>query len=202
KDITDDVLFTMAKYSNICKSIHLPVQSGNTRVLEMMNRGYSREWYIDKANRIREILGEDCSISSDMMAALCTETAEEHVDTLTLMDTVVFDFAYMFYYSERPGTLAAKKWADDVPLDVKKRRLDEIINKQRDHSLLRNRADVGKTFEVLIEGESKRSDAFLQGRNSQNKVIVFPKGTHKKGEYVNVLVETCTGATLTGRVVS
>lgn len=202
KDITDDVLFTMAKYPNICKSIHLPVQSGNTRVLEMMNRGYSREWYIDKAKRIREILGEDCSISSDMIAGFCTETEEEHVDTLTLMDTVVFDFAYMFYYSERPGTLAAKKWADDVPLDVKKRRLDEIINKQRDHSLLRNRADVGKTFEVLIEGESKRSDAFLQGRNSQNKVIVFPKGIHKKGEYVNVLVETCTGATLTGRVVS
>src|SRR5690606_25678980 len=143
KDITDDVLFTMAKYSNICKSIHLPVQSGNTRVLEMMNRGYSREWYIDKAKRIREILGEDCSISSDMIAGFCTETEEEHVDTLTLMDTVVFDFAYMFYYSERPGTLAAKKWADDVPLDVKKRRLDEIINKQRDHSLLRNRADVG-----------------------------------------------------------
>lgn len=202
KDITDDVLYTMARYSNICKSIHLPVQSGNSRVLDMMNRGYTREWYIEKARRIREILGDDCSISSDMIAGFCTETQAEHNDTLTLMDTVVFDFAYMFYYSERPGTLAAKKWADDVPLEVKKKRLDEIITKQREHSLLRNRADIGKTFEVLVEGVSKRSDAFLQGRNSHNKVIVFPKGDHKKGDYVQVLVETCTGGTLTGTVVS
>ena len=201
KDITDDVLHTMARHSNICKSIHLPVQSGNSRILDMMNRGYSREWYLDKVKTIREILGNDCSISSDMIAGFCTETEDEHRDTLTLMNEVKYDFAYMFYYSERPGTLAAKKWKDDITLDVKKRRLDEIITRQRDHSLVRNRLSIGKTYEVLIEGESKRSENFLQGRNSENKVLVFPKGDLKKGEYVNVLVEECTGGTLIGRVV-
>ncbi len=201
KDITDDVLHTMARHSNICKSIHLPVQSGNSRILDLMNRGYSREWYLNKVQRIREILGDDCSISSDMITGFCTETEEEHQDTLTLMDAVQYDFAYMFYYSERPGTLAAKKWKDDISLDVKKRRLEEIINKQREHSLAGNRQSVGKVYQVLIEGYSKRSENFLQGRNSQNKVIVFPKGIHRKGEYVNVLVEECTGGTLIGRVV-
>jgi tRNA-2-methylthio-N6-dimethylallyladenosine synthase len=131
KDITDDVLHVMAKYANICKSIHLPVQSGNTRILELMNRGYSREWYLDKAKRIRELLGPECSISSDMITGFCTESEEEHQDTLSLMDEVKFDFAYMFFYSERPGTLAAKKWKDDISLEVKKARLDQIINKQR-----------------------------------------------------------------------
>jgi tRNA-2-methylthio-N6-dimethylallyladenosine synthase len=202
KDITDDVLYTMAKYPNICKSIHLPVQSGNTRILELMNRGYSREWYLNKIKRIREILGNDCSISSDMITGFCTETDDEHQDTLTLMDQVHYDFAYMFFYSERPGTLAAKKWKDDVTPEVKKRRLDEIINKQREHSLLRNKLSVGKVYEVLIEGESKRSGNFLQGRNSQNKVIVFPRGDHEKGQYVQVAVVECTGGTLIGNVVS
>ncbi len=201
KDITDDVLHTMARHSNICKSIHLPVQSGNSRILDLMNRGYSREWYLNKVQRIRAILGDDCSISSDMITGFCTETEEEHQDTLTLMDAVQYDFAYMFYYSERPGTLAAKKWKDDISLDVKKRRLEEIINKQREHSLAGNRQSVGKVYQVLIEGYSKRSENFLQGRNSQNKVIVFPKGIHRKGEYVHVLVEECTGGTLIGRVV-
>ena len=201
KDITDDVLLTMSRYTNICKSIHLPVQSGSTRVLELMNRGYSREWYLDKAQKIRSILGVDCSISSDMIAGFCTESETDHKDTLSLMDEVQFDFAYMFYYSERPGTLAAKKWEDDVSDDIKKRRLDDIIKKQREHSLERNRLSIGKVHEVLIEGESKRSRNFLQGRNSHNKVIVFPKGELKKGEYVNVLVDECTGGTLIGRVV-
>lgn len=202
KDITDDVLHIMARHENICKYIHLPVQSGNTRVLEVMNRGYSSEWYINKIDRIREILGEDCGISSDMITGFCTETEEEHQDTLTLMDYVKYDFAYMFFYSERPGTLAAKKFADDVPEAVKKRRLQEIIQKQNDHSLLRNQRDVGKVFTVLIEGHSKKSTDYLQGRNSANKVVVFPKEHFQKGQYVNVFVEKCTGATLLGKVVS
>jgi tRNA-2-methylthio-N6-dimethylallyladenosine synthase len=202
KDITDDVLYTMARYSNICKSIHLPVQSGSSRILDLMNRGYSREWYISKVKKIREILGDDCSISSDMIAGFCTESEDDHVDTLSLMDDVNFDFSYMFFYSERPGTLAAKKWKDDISPEVKKRRLDEIINKQREHSLSRNRLSIGKVYEVLIEGESKRSENFLQGRNSHNKVIVFPRGGLEKGSYVNVLVEECTGGTLIGRVIS
>lgn len=202
KDITDDVLYTMARYENICKYIHLPVQSGNTRILELMNRGYSREWYLKKVSRIREILGEDCGLSSDMITGFCSETEEEHRDTLTLMDRVVFDFAYMFFYSERPGTPAAKKLKDDVSDELKKRRLQAIIDKQTEHSLLRNKRDIGKVFKVLVEGTSKRSDNFLQGRNSANKVIVFAKENYQKGEYVNVLVENCTGATLVGRVVS
>jgi tRNA-2-methylthio-N6-dimethylallyladenosine synthase len=201
KDITDDVLHVMARYNNICKSIHLPVQSGNTRILELMNRGYSREWYLDKVKRIRDLLGNDCSISSDMITGFCTESDEEHQDTLTLMDAVQFDFSYMFFYSERPGTLAAKKWKDDISLEVKKARLDQIIAKQREHSLLRNKADVGKVREVLIEGVSKRSENFLQGRDTHNKVIVFPKENFKKGDYVNVLVEECTGGTLVGKAV-
>src|SRR5688572_5384114 len=174
KDITDDVLYTMAKYENICKNIHLPAQSGSSRILELMNRGYSREWYIGKALRIREILGQDCGISCDMITGFCSETEEEHEETLSLMDIVKYDFAYMFYYSERPGTLAEKKLKDDVSLDVKKRRLDEIIHKQTAHSLERNKPDVGKVYRVLIEGYSKRSDKHLQGRNTANKVVVVP----------------------------
>lgn len=202
KDITDDVLHVMARYENICKYIHLPVQSGNTRILEMMNRGYSRAWYLEKVKRIREILGNDCGLSSDMITGFCSETEAEHTDTLTLMDAVNFDYAYMFYYSERPGTLAEKKFADDVPLEVKKRRLNEVIEKQKAHALARNQADVGKTFKVLVEGTSRKSDSFLQGRNSANKVIVFPREQYAKGQYVNVLVENCTGATLIGKVVA
>jgi tRNA-2-methylthio-N6-dimethylallyladenosine synthase len=180
KDITDEVLHTMKRYDNICKYIHLPVQSGNSRILELMNRTYDREWYLDRVRAIREILGDECGISSDMIAGFCTETEEEHRDTLSLMDIVQYDFSYMFFYSERPGTLAAKKFVDDIPLDVKKRRLAEIIEKQTALSLLRNRLDVGKVQEILIEGTSKRSEAQLKGRNSANKVVIIPAGTAQK----------------------
>lgn len=201
KDITDDVLHTMARHENICKYIHLPVQSGNSRVLELMNRGYSREWYLQKIAGIREILGQDCGISSDMITGFCSETEEEHQDTLSLMDQVHYDFAYMFFYSERPGTLAEKKFKDDIALDVKKRRLDEVIQKQAGHQRIRNQADVGKVYKVLVEGTSRRSEEYLQGRNSANKVIVFPKENYTKGQYVNVLVDDYTSATLFGKAV-
>jgi tRNA-2-methylthio-N6-dimethylallyladenosine synthase len=201
KDMTDDVLYMMAKYENICKYIHLPVQSGNTHILELMNRGYSREWYLDRIASIRRILGEDCGISSDMITGFCTETEEQHQETLTLMDIVQFDFSYMFFYSERPNTPAAKKFVDDITLEVKKRRLSEIIAKQNELSLLRNQKSIGKVQKVLVEGFSKRSDDYLQGRNSANKVVVFPKKDFKKGEYVHVLIKECTSATLLGEVV-
>lgn len=200
KDIADDVLYTMKAYDNICKYIHLPVQSGNSRILKLMNRTYDREWYIQKIHAIRDILGEECGISSDMIAGFCTETEEEHQDTLSLMDYVQYDFAYMFYYSERPGTLAARKYADDVSLAVKKRRLSDIIAKQRQHSLERNQRDLNKVYQVLIEGPSKRSDAYWQGRNSANKVVIFPKGHYKKRQYVGVHIKDCTAATLFGEV--
>jgi len=198
KDITDEVLLTMKKYENICKYIHLPVQSGNSRVLKLMNRTYDRNWYLERIIAIRKILGEECGISSDFIAGFCTETDDDHKDTLSIMDKVQFDFSYMFYYSERPGTLAAKKYKDDVPMKVKKERLNEIIAKQQTISLERNKQALGKYHKVLIEGESKKSNEYLQGRNSANKVVVFPKGNHKKGDYVNVLVEDCTTATLIG----
>ncbi|UII31555.1 tRNA (N6-isopentenyl adenosine(37)-C2)-methylthiotransferase MiaB [Fulvivirga ulvae] len=201
KDITDEVLHTMKKYENICNYIHLPAQSGNTRVLDIMNRTYTREWYIDRVDAIRRIIGEDCGISSDMITGFCTETEEEHQDTLTLMDYVKYDFSYMFFYSERPGTLAAKKFEDDIPLEVKKRRLSEIIDRQQKYSLERNQRDVGKVHKVLIEGFSKRSNDDLQGRNSANKVVIFPKKHYQKGQYVNVLVDRCTPATLFGNIV-
>ncbi|QIP15333.1 tRNA (N6-isopentenyl adenosine(37)-C2)-methylthiotransferase MiaB [Spirosoma aureum] len=201
KDITDDVLHTIAKYDNICKYIHLPAQSGNSRVLKLMNRTYDRPWYIGKIDRIREILGEDCGISTDMISGFCTETEEEHQESLSLMDYVHYDYAYMFAYSERPGTLAAKKYADDIPEDVKKRRLNEIIARQQEHSAARNQRHIGQIQRVLIEGTSKRSDDFLCGRNDQNKMVVFPKGDFQKGQYVNVLVTECTSATLRGEVV-
>lgn len=202
KDITDDVLYTMAKYNNICKYIHLPAQSGNSRVLKLMNRTYDRPWYVSKIDRIREILGEDCGISTDMISGFCTETEEEHLESLSLMDYVRYDYAYMFAYSERPGTLAAKKYQDDIPEDVKKRRLNEIIARQLEHSSARNQRHVGQVQRVLIEGTSKRSEDFLCGRNDQNKMVVFPKGNWQKGQYVNVLVTECTSATLLGEVVS
>jgi tRNA-2-methylthio-N6-dimethylallyladenosine synthase len=202
KDITDEVLHVMAKYENICKNIHLPVQSGSTRILELMNRGYTREWYIGRVQKIREILGEDCGLSSDMIAGFCSETEDEHQETLSLMDIVKYDFAYMFFYSERPGTLAEKKYQDDISLEIKNRRLSEIIKKQREHSLLRNQLDVGKVYRVLVEGFSKRSDQHLQGRNTANKVVVFPKEKFSKGQYVNVMVEDCSGGTLVGKAVN
>lgn len=201
KDIIDDVLFTMKKYDNICKYIHLPAQSGSSRILKLMNRTYDREWYINKIDRIREVLGDDCGISHDIITGFCTETEEDHHETLSLLDYVKYDYGYMFFYSERPGTLAAKKLEDDVPEDVKKRRLHEIIEKQQEHSLWRNQQAIGKIHKVLIEGESKRSSDNLRGRNDQNKMIVFPRKTYKKGDYVNVLVTDCTTATLMGEIV-
>jgi tRNA-2-methylthio-N6-dimethylallyladenosine synthase len=201
KDITDQVLHTMKRYDNICNYIHLPAQSGNSRVLKLMNRTYDREWYINRVDHIRDILGEDCGISSDMIAGFCSETEEEHRDTLSLMDYVQYDFSYMFYYSERPGTLAAKKYRDDIPLDVKKRRLNEIIDKQRAISLQRNQRDIGQTQQILIEGFSKRSKEHLQGRNDANKVVIIPKENLKKGQYVSVKITDCTAATLFGTII-
>ena len=202
KDITDEVLFTMAKYPNICKYIHLPVQSGSTRILQLMNRTYTREWYAAKVDRIREIMPE-CSISSDVIAGFCTETEEDHRDTLSIMEYSKYDMSYMFFYSERPGTLAARRFTDDVPLDVKKRRLEEIVNLQNQLSQRSYQADIGKTFEVLIEGNSRRSEQDWSGRNSQNKMLVFPKtgAEHKPGDYVQVNVLKATGATLIGEIV-
>lgn len=202
KDITDEVLYTIKRYDNICKYIHLPVQSGNSRVLDLMNRTYDREWYLERVSKIREILGEECGISSDMISGFCTETEAEHEDTLSLMEIVKFDFSYMFYYSERPGTLAAKKFTDDIPLETKKRRLQEIIDKQSRHSLERNLLDVGQVQEVLIEGLSKRSDEQFKGKNSANKVVIISKGDFKIGDYVMVKITDCTPATLFGEVVS
>jgi len=201
KDITDEVLYTIKKYDNICKYIHLPAQSGSSRILELMNRTYDREWYMGKIDRIREILGEECGISQDMIAGFCTETEEDHQDTLSLMDYVKYDYGYMFAYSERPNTPAAKKLTDDVPDDVKSRRLAEIIAKQREHSLERNQMSVGKVYKVLVEGFSKRSQEHLSGRNDQNKMIIFPRESFQKGDYVNVLVTECSSATLIGHIV-
>ena len=201
KDITDEVLHTMKKYDNICKYIHLPAQSGNSRVLELMNRTYDREWYINRVDAIRRILGEECGISSDWITGFCSETEAEHQDSISLMDYVQYDFSYMFYYSERPGTLAEKKFKDDIPLDVKKRRLNEIIAKQQELSLARNKLDLNKVHRVLVEGFSKRSDEHLQGRNSANKVVIFPKRDKTAGEYVDVFVRDCSAATLFGEMV-
>ncbi len=202
KDITDEVLFTMAKYDNICNYIHLPLQSGSTRVLQLMNRTYTREWYAAKVNRIREII-PDCGISSDIIAGFCTEEEEDHADTLSMMESSAYDMSYMFFYSERPGTLAARRYQDDVPEDVKKRRLKEIVELQNRLSFESNKKDAGKIFKVLIEGNSKKSDADWMGRNSQNKVIVFSKENYnyKKGDYVVVKVTDFTRATLIGEVV-
>ncbi len=201
KDITDEVLYTMKKYENICNYIHLPAQSGSSRILELMNRTYDREWYLGKIDRIRDIIGEDCGISHDLIAGFCTETEADHRDTLSLMDYVKFDYGYMFFYSERPGTPAAKKLKDDVSEEDKKRRLNEIIAKQQEHSLLRNQQAVGKIFKILIEGESKRSPEDLCGRNDQNKMVVFPRRHYRKGEYVNVRITSCSAATLKGEIV-
>lgn len=202
KDITDEVLHTMAKYDNICKYIHLPVQSGNSRILKLMNRTYDREWYMERIEAIRRII-PDCGISTDVITGFCSETEEEHQDTLSMMDHVVYDYAYMFAYSERPGTLAAKRYEDDVPEEVKKRRLTEIVAKQREHSYERLKEQIGKTQLVLIEGFSKRSDEDYCGRNDQNAMVVFPiDPRYKVGDYVHVLAEKCTSATLIGRIIA
>jgi len=199
-DMTDAVLYSMAKYENICKYIHLPVQSGNSRVLEKMNRGYSREDYITRIESIKRIL-PDCGISTDIIAGFCSETEEEHQDTISLMEQTIYDFAFMFVYSERPGTFAERKFTDNVLPEVKTRRLNEIVALQQKHSAIRTNQSIGKTFKVLIEGVSKKSDEMLMGRNSQNTVVVFPKNNHKPGEYVNVKVNKCTSTTLIGEVV-
>jgi tRNA-2-methylthio-N6-dimethylallyladenosine synthase len=205
KDITDEVLFTMMKYPNICKYIHLPVQSGSTRVLQLMNRTYTREWYLAKVARIKELM-PDCSISADIIAGFCTETEEDHQDTMSIMQIAQYDYAYMYFYSERPGTLAEKRYEDDVPLDIKKRRLQEIVDVQWHLSNESNKKELGNTYEVLIEGNSKKSDQEWMGRTSQNKVVVFPKsseGASKplvKGDYVNILITAYTKGTLIGTI--
>ena len=198
KDITTDVLNVIKNYENVCNYIHLPAQSGNSRILKKMNRTYDREWYLNKVDDIKTIVGKDCGISSDFITGFCSETEDEHGDTLTLMDNVIYDYSYMFYYSERPGTLAQRKYEDDIPLDTKKRRLDEIIKKQNTHSLKRNKLTIDNTYKVLVEGYSKKSDDFLKGRTSENKVVIFPKKNGVIGNYVDVKIRDCNSATLFG----
>lgn len=198
KDLSDELLHTMANHENICNSIHLPVQAGSDKILKLMNRKYTRSWYIDRIKAIREII-PGCAISTDLIAGFCSETEEDHKETLSLMEWVGYDFAFMFKYSERPNTTAAEKYNDDVPDSVKGRRLKEIIDLQQKLSLKSNMKDIGKKFEVLTESISKRSDEQLSGRNSQNKVVVFPKENYKKGDYVDVVITDCTTATLIGK---
>jgi len=200
KDISDELLHTIARNKNICKHIHLPAQSGSSRILKLMNREYTREWYMDRVNAIHSII-PDCSLSTDMITGFCTETEEDHKESLSLMEWTGFDFAYMFKYSERPGTRAARKYKDDVVEPVKSERLSEVISLQNKLSAKSKQNDIGMVFEVLIEGFSKRSTEFLSGRTSQNKVVVFPGGDYKKGDYVRVLIERCTSATLIGKCI-
>jgi tRNA-2-methylthio-N6-dimethylallyladenosine synthase len=201
KDITDEVLHTIVKYENICNYIHLPVQSGSTRVLQLMNRTYTREWYKAKVDRIRELIPE-CGISSDVITGFCTETEDDHRETMSIMEYSGYDFSYMFFYSERPGTLAERRYKDDIPLEVKKRRLQEVVDLQGRLSHESNKKDLGKTFTVLIDGNSKKEETKWKGRSSQNKTIVFSKEDYdfKKGDYVNVRVTDCTQATLLGQI--
>ncbi|HMR87282.1 MAG TPA: tRNA (N6-isopentenyl adenosine(37)-C2)-methylthiotransferase MiaB [Saprospiraceae bacterium] len=201
KDITDEVLHTIQKYENICNYIHLPIQSGNSRILAMMNRTYDREWYMERVESIYRII-PDCAISSDIISGFCSETEEEHQDTLSMIEWAKFSMSYMFSYSERPGTPAAKKYQDDIPEDVKKRRLAEIVEKQRHIGHLHNLQDVGQTYKVLIEGNSKKSDQEFKGRNSQNKMINFPKKPeYAPGDYVMVHVTSTTTGTLRGEII-
>jgi tRNA-2-methylthio-N6-dimethylallyladenosine synthase len=202
KDITDEVLYTMVKYDNICNHIHLPVQSGNSRVLELMNRTYTREWYMERIDAIKRII-PDCAISTDVIIGFCTETEEEHQDTLSMMDYVQYDFAYMYTYSERPGTLAAKRFEDDIPQDVKTRRFNEILSKQQEGSHKRLLNHIGKTYRVLIDGLSKKSDLDFSGKTEYNITVIFPvTGDHKPGDYVDVLIDRCTPATLLGKIIT
>ncbi|MES2588215.1 MAG: tRNA (N6-isopentenyl adenosine(37)-C2)-methylthiotransferase MiaB [Bacteroidota bacterium] len=200
KDMTDDVIEMMVKYDNICSHIHLPVQSGNTEVLAKMNRGYSREWYLNRIEAIRRIYPE-CVITTDIIAGFCGETEEQHQDTLSLLDEVEFSFAYMYTYSERPKTLAERKYEDDVPEKVKSRRLTEIIDKQLQYALKVNQQQIGQIQEVLVEGTSKKSQEELVGRNSSNIKVVFPKSNFEKGMYVKVKIVSCTSATMIGELV-
>lgn len=199
KDISDELIETMARYDNICNHIHLPVQSGSDRLLDKMRRRYTAEWYLERVAMIREVL-PGCGITTDVIAGFCSETEEDHQQTLELFRKVGFDYAYMFYYSERPGTLAARHYPDDVPLDVKTRRLNEIIALQSELSLKSNQNDIGKTFRVLVEGPSKKNPEELCGRSGSNKMCVFPGKGHKAGDYVDVKVLSCTSATLIGKL--
>lgn len=200
KDISDELIETIARYKNICNSIHLPVQSGSNRMLKMMNRKYTREWYLDRIDAIKRII-PDCAISTDIIAGFSSETEEDHQQTLALMREVGYDYAFMFKYSERPNTLAARKYKDDIDEETKARRLQEIIDLQQELSYKSNLKDIGKTFEVLVENVSKKSKEEMSGRNSQNKVIVFPSYSSKPGEYVKIKVTSCTSATLRGEVI-
>ncbi len=202
KDITDEVLFTIAKYENVCNYIHLPVQSGSTRILQLMNRTYTREWYMAKIDRIKEII-PDCGISADIITGFCTEEDSDHKDTLSIMKYANYHYAYMYYYSERPGTLAQKRYTDDVPLETKKNRLYEVVALQNKLSLESNERDLGKSFKILIEGDSKKSDTDWMGRSSQGKVFVFPKEDYKfeKGDYAFVEAISCTQGTLLGKII-
>jgi len=197
KDISDELLQTIARYENICKSIHLPVQSGSSRILKLMNRKYTREWYMNRIEAIRKII-PDCAISTDIISGFCNETEDDHQQTLSLMEWAGFDYAFMFKYSERPDTMAAKKLEDNIPEEIKSRRLEEVIALQQTLSLASYRRDVHKQFTVLVEGFSKRSNDYLFGRTSQNKVVVFPKNDYKPGDYVDVTITDCTAATLKG----
>lgn len=200
KDLSDELLYKIAQHPNICRHIHLPAQSGSSRILKLMNREYTREWYMDRIRAIRSII-PDCAISTDIIAGFCTETEEDHNETLSLMEWAGYDFAYMFKYSERPGTKAARKLKDDVADDVKTRRLNEIIALQNKLSARSKKQDIGRVFEVLAEDRSRRSESHLSGRTSQNKVAVFPAEGRKKGEYVNVRIDGCTPATLLGKII-
>ena len=201
RDINEKVVNIMAKYRNICNYIHLPAQSGNSRILDIMSRNYTREWYLDKIKMIRQII-PNCGISCDIISGFCSETEEEHQDTITLIEEAQFDFSYMYMYSERPGTPAAKKLTDDVPEDVKGRRLTEIIKVQNKMSLSKNTARIGNIVEVLIEGSSKKSENDWMGRSDEDIVVVFPKGNYKKGAIVKVLVERATVTTLIGKSIN
>ena len=200
KDISDELLYTIARNNNICKHIHPPAQSGSSRILKLMNREYTREWYMDRVKAIHAIIPE-CSLSTDMITGFCTETEEDHKESLSLMEWAGFDFSYMFKYSERPGTKAARKLIDNVSESVKAERLSEMIALQNRLSGKSKKSDIGRIVEVLIEGYSKRSTEHLSGRTSQNKVVVFPAGEHKKGEYTKVLIEKSTSATLIGKCI-
>ena len=200
KDITSDVLGVIKKYDNVCNYIHLPAQSGNSRILKKMNRTYDRNWYLNKINDIRSIVGNSCGISSDFITGFCSESESEHLDTLSLMDNVIYDYSYMFYYSERPGTLAHRKYKDDIPLETKKRRLDEIVKKQNINSFKRNELTIDKQYKILVEGVSKKSDKFLRGRTSENKMVIFPKKDNTIGKYVDVKIKECNSATLFGEI--
>jgi tRNA-2-methylthio-N6-dimethylallyladenosine synthase len=202
KDITDDVLHTIAKYENICNNVHLPVQSGSSRILQLMNRTYTREWYMGKVDRIKEII-PGCGISADIITGFCTEEEQDHLDTLSIMEYAKYDYSYMYFYSERPGTLAQKRFKDNVPLELKKRRLQEVVDLQNKLSLESNQADIGKKFKILIEGDSKKSDKDWMGRSSEGKVFVFPKEGYNlgKGDYVMVKADECTQGTLLGKII-